>query len=42
MRAVILFSDIFLLNLQGGGHIELGKETGALVTPLDINGNPFN
>lgn len=42
VRAVILFSDIFLLNLQGGGHIELGKETGALVTPLDINGNPFN
>lgn len=42
VKADILFSNIFVLNLQGGGHIELGKETGALVTPLDINGNPFN
>ena len=42
VQAEILFSDIFILNLQGGGHIELGKETGALVTPIDINGNPFN
>ncbi len=38
----MVFSDIFLLSLQGGGHIELGKETAALVRPLDINGNQFN
>lgn len=42
VSAEVLFSDIFVLTLQGGGHVELGKQTPAKVLPLDIDGKPFD